>query len=133
MNDAVQGDRSEMTLGRLIQSQGHSAEVRAFGATLVADHTKGHAEATSLAHKIHVPTEDKMMPEAKAELRKLQHLHGPAFDREARRYMIEDHRKDLSEFKSQARHGDPRTAAFAKQTIPVLQKHLEQAEALPKY
>ena len=73
-----------------------------------------------------------MMPEARAELAKLQHLSGKAFDREVRRYMIEDHTKDIAEFRSQERDGDHQTAALARQTLPVLRKHLAMAEALPR-
>jgi putative membrane protein len=46
--------------------------------------------------------------------------------------MVEDHRKDVAEFKHQADHGNRQTAALAKKTLPVLQKHLKMAEALPQ-
>jgi putative membrane protein len=131
MNDAVQGDRSESTLGRLIQSRGQSRQVRAYGATLLKDHTAAHAQAVSLARRMHVRVNDTMMPEARTELAKLRHMNGRAFDREVRRYMIEDHTKDIAEFRSQARHGDRQTAALARQTLPVLRKHLAMAEVLP--
>ena len=71
------------------------------------------------------------MPEARAEYAKLQHLSGRAFDREVRRYMIDDHRKDISEFKEQAQSGDRRTAELARMQLPVLRKHLRIAESLP--
>lgn len=132
MNDAVQGDRSESTLGRLIQSRGHSPAVRAYGSTLASDHSKAHVQALSLARRMGLPVFDTMMPEARKELAKLQRMNGRAFDREVRRYMIEDHIKDIAEFKSQARRGDRQTAALARQSLPVLKKHLRLAEALPR-
>jgi len=132
LDDAVQGDRSESTLGRLIQSRGHSPAVRSYGATLARDHTKAHGQAVALARHMRVGVSDTMMPEARDELTKLRHMNGRAFDREVRRYMVEDHTKDIAEFRSQARHGDRQTAALARQTLPVLKKHLAMAEALPK-
>ncbi len=132
LNDAVQGDRSESTLGSLIQSRGQSRQVRAYGATLHQDHTAAHAQAVSLAKRMHVHVSDSMMPEARDELAKLRRMNGKAFDREVRRYMIEDHTKDIAEFRSQERHGDHQTATLARQTLPLLRKHLVLAEALPK-
>jgi putative membrane protein len=131
LSDAIKGDNSETRLGQLIASRGHSPAVRRFGNTLVADHSKARVEASSLAKRMGVPVPIAMMPEAQAERSKLQRLHGQAFDREVRRYMIEDHRKDISEFTDQARHGDRRTAALASAQLPVLKKHLRLAEELP--
>ena len=76
-----------------------------------------------------VPT--SMKPEARAEYSRLQHLRGVAFDREVRRYMIEDHRKDVFEFLDQTHHGDTRTASLASKQLPTLRKHLRLAESLP--
>lgn len=78
---------------------------------------------------VSVPT--SMMPEARSEYSKLQHLRGHAFDREVKRYMINDHRKDIGDFAEQARHGDRRTAALARAQLPTLRKHLRMAESLP--
>lgn len=130
MSDAIQGDYSELTLGKLIRQRGSSAQVRDFGATLASDHSKGLAQAEELAKRLHMKIAPSMMPQARKELPKLQHLHGLAFDREVKRYMVHDHEKDLAEFKRQARSGDRATSAFAAATIPVLQKHLDLARAI---
>lgn len=132
LSDAIKGDNSETRLGQLIATRGHSAAVRRFGNTLVADHNRARAQASKLARQLDVPTSSAMMPEARTELSKLQRLHGQAFDREVRRYMIEDHRKDIAEFSNQARHGDRRTAALASTQLPTLKKHLRLAESLPR-
>ena len=131
LRDAIKGDNSEMRLGRLIAAEGHSAAVRSFGNTLVVDHSKARAQAARVATRMGAPVPTAMMPEARAELSKLKHVRGHAFEREVRRYMIEDHRKDISEFRDQARHGDRRTAALATAQLPTLEKHLRIAESLP--
>ena len=71
-----------------------------------------------------------MMPEARAEYAKLQRLHGRYFDREVRRYMTDDHHKDISDFRDQTRSGDRRTAAIARRQLPTLHTHLRMAESL---
>jgi putative membrane protein len=131
LSDAIMGDNSETRLGQLIASRGHSATVRRFGNTLVHDHSNARVQAASMARQLGVPVPSAMMPEARTELTKLQRLHGQAFDREVRRYMIEDHRKDIAEFTDQSRHGDRRTATLASAQLPILQKHLRLARSLP--
>jgi putative membrane protein len=131
LGDAIKGDNSESRLGQLIAARGSTAAVRSFGRTLTSDHDAARAQAAALARRMGVSVPTSMMPEARAEYSKLQHLRGPAFDREVKRYMIRDHRKDIGEFQDQARHGDRRTASLARQQLPTLRKHLRIAESLP--
>jgi putative membrane protein len=131
LHDAIKGDNSETRLGALIAARGSSAAVRRFGRTLESDHSTAKAQAAAVARRMHVSVPSSMMPEARTEYAKLERLHGRAFDREVRRYMIHDHQKDISDFQDQARHGDHRTAALAREQLPVLRKHLRIAESLP--
>ncbi|HEV2595943.1 MAG TPA: DUF4142 domain-containing protein [Sphingomicrobium sp.] len=132
LHAAIQGDNSETRLGQLIATQGASSSVRNFGSTLVSDHTQARAQAVEVARKMHVPAPSSMMPEARAEYAKLKRLHGPAFDREVRRYMVNDHRKDIADFEQQARGRERSTAALAQAQLPTLRKHLRLAESLPR-
>jgi putative membrane protein len=127
MKDAVQGDYSEATLGRLIASRGATGQVRSFGAMLARDHSNGLAQAQRLSARLGLRIPVRMMPDAREELFRLRHLHGRAFDLEVRRYMINDHRKDIADFRAQVRSGDRATAGFAAATIPVLRRHLDTA------
>lgn len=130
LKDAIQGDYSESTLGKLIQTRGASAEVRNFGAMLNRDHTNGLGQARAVAAREHLQIRATMAPEARDELYKLRRLKGVNFDLEVKRYMINDHQKDIAKFRDQARTGDRPTAALARATLPVLQKHLATAESI---
>lgn len=130
LTDAMKGDNSEIQLGQLIAQNGSSSAVKDFGNTLVSDHTQAKSQVADLAQQMHVPATDAIMPEARSERAKLQHMHGMAFDREVKRYMIKDHKEDIAKFRAQARSGDRRTAALAKQQLPTLEKHLHIAESL---
>jgi putative membrane protein len=130
LQHAIQGDNSEMRLGRLISRQGASAQVRSFGRTLTSDHSLARSQAATVARRMGVRAPTSMAPEARSEYAKLSHLRGRAFDWEVRRYMIKDHRKDIAAFESQARGGDPRTAHLARMQLPTLRKHLRIAESL---
>jgi putative membrane protein len=130
LQHAIKGDNSEVRLGRLISHLGASAQVRRFGATLTSDHSLARSQAAALARRMGVRPPTAMTPEARAEYAKLSHLRGRAFDREVRRYMINDHEKDIADFQSQARGGDRRTADLARMQLPTLRKHLHIAESI---
>ena len=130
LTDAIRGNFSEVTLGRIIQNRGASPQMRHFGSMLVADHSKGLAQAQRIAARLHLRIPATLTPEARAERATLRHLSGRAFDREARRFMINDHRKDIAAFKAQAHSGDRATAGYAAATIPVMQKHLATVRAI---
>lgn len=130
LEHSIKGDNSESNLGRLIDQRAASAQVRSFGRTLHEDHSNARKQAAAVARHMSVPLPRTMAPEAKAEYRKLSHMQGRAFDMEVRRYMINDHRKDIADFKEQARTGDSRTAALAREQLPTLRKHLRMAESI---
>lgn len=132
LSDAIKGDNSETRLGRVIVQRGNSAQVRAFGNTLVRDHSMARVQAAAVARAMYVPVPTSMMSEAHSEMRKLERMRGPSFDREVRRYMVDDHLKDIAKFEAQARNGDRRTAALARAQLPTLRKHLRIAESLPR-
>lgn len=130
LGDAIRGDNSEVTLGRLATQRGHSPDVRRFGAMLVRDHSNAKVQAVAAARRDRVAVPGGMMPEAAAEYRKLNRLSGAAFDGEFKRYMIDDHRKDIAKFENQVRSGDRITSALARQTLPTLRTHLSTAQSL---
>lgn len=131
LNKALLGDNSESTLGKVAAARASTPGVRHYGAMLAADHSKARVEVLPLARRYHVPTTMALAPPADAEQHKLSGLHGPAFDREFVRYMIQDHTDDISDFRGELKSGDPaEVRALAKRTLPVLQKHLATAQSL---
>ena len=131
LQDAIKGDNSEIALGRLIAARGHSAQVRNFGSTLYRDHSNARGQAVAVAREIGMRPPTVMMSEARSERAKLERMRGHAFDTEVRRYMINDHEKDIAKFQQQARTGDRRTADLARRQLPTLRKHLRIARGLP--
>lgn len=130
LNNATKGNYSEVTLGRLIQTRGASPAVRSFGAMLVRDHSNGLSQARAIAGRYRIPVSVTLTPEARREHRLLNHLRGRAFDREVRRYMINDHLKDIAEFRAQARSGERATSGYARATVPVMEHHLVMARSI---
>jgi predicted outer membrane protein len=71
-----------------------------------------------------------LTPQARRELVLLRHLNDRAFDREVRRYMMDDHEKDIVEFRAQVRSGERATSGYAAATIPVMRRHLAMARSI---
>jgi putative membrane protein len=130
LKDAIQGNYSETVLGRMIESRGASPQVRDFGAMLVDDHSKGLSQAQAIAGRLHLRIPATLTPQARHEQVVLRRLNGRAFDREVRRYMINDHREDIAKFQAQARSGDRATSAYAAATVPVMRRHLATARSI---
>lgn len=64
---------------------------------------------------------------------KLSKLSGANFDREYMKNMVSDHKKDISDFKSEARKAkDPDVKQFAASTEPTLEEHLKLAQSAEK-
>jgi putative membrane protein len=129
LDEALKGDNSEMMLGQLASERGARPALRDYGRTLHDDHVAARRQVVPLARQAGVSISDQPMPEAAQERRKLERLRGQAFDREFASYMVKDHRKDISDFEKQARKRGA-AAELAKQTLPVLRKHLAMAERL---
>jgi putative membrane protein len=85
-------------------------------------------QASALAKSMYleVPTEPKA--DAQQEYEKLQGLKGAEFVKEFAEHMVMDHQKEIEKFEEQAEGGSDEVAQFAKQTLPVLNTHLELAK-----
>lgn len=127
--DAIRGDNSEMMLGQLAAERAQNPRVRDYGRTLHDDHAKARDDAMRVAAQFGVRDTNEVMPIARREAQKLRGLRGRAFDREFVRYMVQDHRKDIADFRKEARERGP-VAQLAQQTLPDLRKHLAMARDL---
>jgi putative membrane protein len=131
IKDAIQGDLSEVKVGKLAQEKGQGDEVKQFGKMLEQDHSDHLQKAQQLAdqHGVTAPTEPSA--EQQRIYQKLSGLSGNRFDTVFARNMIKDHEKDIAEYQKEA-NSKSDLADFATQTVPVLKKHLQAAQALTK-
>jgi putative membrane protein len=132
LKKAVRGDIAETKVGELVQQKSENADVKSFGQMLVTDHGQHLTEVSNLAKSMNVQVPTQPDRKQREVYDKLSKLSGKAFDQQFVADMVEDHKKDIAEYKKEAASGDAEVAALAKKTLPVLQKHLETAEALEK-
>jgi putative membrane protein len=131
LTDAMKGDNSEVAMGKLAQDKGSSQGVKDLGSMLASDHGAHKTTVAGLAQSAGVAVTDDVKDEAKTEMTKLNGLSGEAFDKEFVRATVEDHKKDIAAYQTEAAGTGP-VADMAKQTVPTLQKHLAAAEKLQK-
>jgi len=63
-------------------------------------------------------------------MHKLAKLSGPAFDRAYMQAMVADHKKDVNEFRLEAKSGkDADVKGWAAKTLPTLEEHLRLAQS----
>jgi putative membrane protein len=64
------------------------------------------------------------------EIDNLGKKSGADFDREYMKHMVSDHKKDVAEFKSEAKSAkDADVKNFASSTLPTLEQHLDLAKS----
>ena len=123
-------NQMEVAAGKLAQEKGQSKDVKAFGKTLVTDHSAADKKVMALAkdEKIDLPADVPMPPEM---MDKMKAASGAEFDKVFASHMLDDHKKDIAEAKA-ARDttGDAKLKALLTSTIPVLEKHREIAQKL---
>jgi putative membrane protein len=123
-------NQMEVAAGKLAQEKGQSKDVKAFGKTLVTDHSAADKKVMALAkdEKIDLPADAPMSHE---KMDKLKAASGADFDKKFASHMLEDHKKDIAEAKA-ARDttADAKLKALLTSTIPVLEKHREIAQKL---
>ena len=126
MNEAAAGNMAEVELGKLAETHGLSKEVKAFGARMVADHSKAGEALKGLAAQKKVTAPPEMTPKQKETMTKLSKLNGAEFDRAYVMDMVEDHEKDVTAFEATAQGAtDQDVKNFAAKTLPVLKEHLK--------
>lgn len=130
MRTAAEGGLAEVELGKIAAKNGKDAEVKKFGQTMVADHTKLNAELKTLAAKknITLPTD---VGSYRSTIDDFSKITGAEFDTEYVDAMVDDHEDDLAAFQKQADNSeDADLKAFAAKAVTVIKKHLETIKAL---
>ena len=129
IKSAIEGNYAEINVGKLAQEKGNSEAVKNFGQMLVTDHTAANEKAIAAAKEMGVtpPTGSSVME--KGTYLKLKVLSGDTFDKSFANSMVSDHKADIKEFQKEASKSDA-AGQFAKDTLPTLQKHLQEAERI---
>jgi putative membrane protein len=116
----------EIEMGKLAQSKGASKDVKAYGRTLVKDHTAADKKVKALAKQ-----EKATLPDAAPPMKHDDLGTGAEFDTKFAQAMVEDHKKDIDEVKT-ARDSttDPKLKSLLDGMLPTLEKHRDIAQKI---
>jgi putative membrane protein len=131
LTKAIEGNFAEVQMGELAEKNGQNAEVKTFGQMLQQDHSAANQKALDAAKKLGVNAPSAPNAKQKADYEKMAKLQGPAFDKAFAQHMVMDHKKDIAEYKKASTKGDD-AGQYAKDSLPVLEKHLQTAQSLQK-
>lgn len=133
LKDMAMADMAEIEGGKMAQSKGMSAEVKAFGQQMIDDHTANLNEVKTLAASrgVDLPTE----PDAKhkAMAAKLEKMSGADFDKAYMKQAgVQDHKTVHAKLKTASKKAkDADVKALVDKTEPVVAQHLKSAQQMP--
>ena len=126
---AAQGGLEEVEIGKMVASKAQSNDVKQFAQRMVDDHTKANDQLKSVAQQKGVTVPTTMDAQGQALKARLEKLSGDQLDKAYMKAMVQDHTKDVHEFKTESQAAkDPDVKSFASSTLPTLESHLQQAK-----
>ena len=152
IGDLTVAGLGEVQLGQLASERAASPDVKAFGQMMVKDHSAANGELSKLASQMKIEPPKEADKAHKELASRLSTLHGAEFDRAYIAAMVQGHRDVADSLRTWLKEsrplgepppGDPKAkdaasggpqeealTAWAKKTLPVVEKHLERAQDL---
>jgi putative membrane protein len=127
--EAAIGGLKEVTLGELALQQAKNEQVMQFGQRMVQDHGQANEKLMAIAEQKGIQLPQELPQDAQQKYEELQGLSDAEFDQAYMDEMVTDHEKSVQLFEQQAESGgDQDLRAFAEESLPTLQEHLEMAK-----
>lgn len=130
---AANGGMMEVQLGEYASKNATDKSVKDFGAMMAKDHSKANDELKSIATSKNIALPATVGQDMTDDMNDLMKKTGKDFDKDYMNAMVKDHKDDIDMFQKAADDSkDSDMKAFASKTLPTLQKHLNDAEAIVK-
>ncbi len=139
----VTANQVDIDAGKLAESKGGTADVKAFGKSMVTDHSAVNKQATDLAKKLKLTPEDNATSKSlkaggETNLADLKKLKGAAFDKAYIDHEVAYHEQVIDAIKTtlipNAKNAELK--ALLQSGLPLFEGHLEHAKqiqaSLPK-
>lgn len=128
---AASANMLEIEASKLAQTRSTDADVKAFAAMMIKDHTAAGEKLSKLATNKKVVLPTQLLKRHQMMLDGLKEEKGADFDSEYRMKMVASHKEAVSLFDHASKKSpDPDIRAFAAEMLPKLQEHGAQAKKL---
>jgi putative membrane protein len=128
VKDALESGATEIKVSQLALTNSKNPEVLAFAKMIIADHTDADAELRKISGSKSV--NDTLTVAHQHLVSSLTNKTGREFDKEYTQAMVNDHENAIKVFKAGETNTDKKLKGFADKTLPKLQEHLKQANAI---
>jgi putative membrane protein len=133
LEKANQGNVDEIDLAQLALQKSSNEDVKNFAQKMVQDHTTLMNNMKPFANEAGLQPPSHPSAATEAKKLKLDVLSGAAFDKAYIKAMVEDHHKDLQEFRAEIKAtGYPAFKSAVEQGAQVVQEHLEMINQIAK-
>jgi len=127
---ATEAGIAEVVTGNLALEKSQNAEIKTFAQQMDTDHTKANQKLGDIARKLDISLPDEVALTDKVK-KVILEWREESFDKSYVNNQVDAHEKAVELFKKEAASSDKaELKAFASETLPTLQHHLEQAKAL---
>lgn len=129
--DAADGGMFEVQAAELAIKSASSDEVKKFAEMVLKDHSTANTELKAIAEKKNITLPVALSDDKQKKYDDLADKAGEEFDEAYCKLMVDDHEKDIKEFKRQAEKGeDPELKSWAAEKVTTLEHHLVTAEEM---
>jgi putative membrane protein len=133
----VTANQVDIDAGKLAQSKGAKAEVKAFGKQMVTDHTAVNKQAVALVKKLKVtpednPTSQSLKSGGAENLKSLQKLKGAAFDKAYVEHEVAYHQQVIDAINKTLipNAKNEELKQLLEKGLPLFEGHLEHAKQI---
>ncbi len=131
INLAAQSDMMEAHLGQMAADQASSQKVKDYAQKMVTEHTDDYKQLGMLAKKANLTLPNALDANSQKMVAPLEKLKGKAFDRRYIQMMNTSHETAAATYDLESRNGkNDDVKNYAKQMIPNLENHKNEAKAL---
>ena len=131
VTEAASGGLAEVEQARMAEQKAQNDAVKSFARQMSADHSKANEQLAAIASQEGLNPPRQPAAKEKAATERLSKLNGAAFDRTYAQEEVKDHKETIALFEKEAKSGqDPKLKAFAAETLPTLQRHLQLAQQI---
>jgi putative membrane protein len=128
---AFTSGHKEVQLSKLADQNSKNAKVKQFAQMMIKDHTKANEKISELLKSRKTAVVAGTEKETRDGADRLSKLQNEEFDRAYTQVMVKDHQMAVKLFENQVKNGkDEDVTGFAKETLPTLKGHLQQAQQL---
>ncbi len=131
VKEAGAGNAAEVKMAELALKNAESQEVKDFAQMMIKDHAQANEDLAVVAKNHNITFPPDAPEDEKALGKKMLDVKGAAFDKAYVKHAVEDHTKDVAEYKkAMGEVKDEKLVEYVNKVEPIVAHHLEEAKKL---